>query len=121
MSALEKERPITLEESIGWAKEGKTVKADVELIREDIVQKVLVEAGDAEEIDAYLLTGVFTFDVDGKMHKVSKTYLRGYASESVEVSAANKNIANARLKMDYERLVQGGISLEEEYFEKLRL
>jgi hypothetical protein len=43
--------------------------------------------------------------VDGKMHKVSKTYLRGYTSESAEVSAANRNIANARLKIDYERLI----------------
>jgi hypothetical protein len=121
MSGLKKEMPIRLEEIIGWAKEGRKVKANVELIREDIVQRVLVEAGDAEEIDAYLLVGNFTFGVDGKMHKVSKTYLRGYASESVELSAANRNIANARLKIDYERLMQGGIRLEEKYFEKLRL
>ena len=121
MSALGKEMPTRLEEIIGWAREGKKVKADVELIREDIVQKVLLEAGDAEEVAAYLLTGSFTFAVDGEAHEVSKTYLRGYASESVEVSAANKNIANARLKMDYERLKQGGITVEEKYFERLRL
>ncbi|MBW1676328.1 MAG: hypothetical protein JRF30_03460 [Deltaproteobacteria bacterium] len=121
MTDLEKEMPIRLEDIISWAKAGKTVKADVELAKEDIVQKVLVEAGDVEEIYAYLLGGNFTFDVDGKMYKVSKTYLRGYASESIEVAAANRNIASARLKMDYDRLMESGIGLEEKYFEKMRL
>jgi len=121
MTGLEKEMPIRLEDIIGWAKAGKTVKADVELAKEDIAQKVLVEAGGPEEIYAYLLEGSFTFDVDGNTYKVSKTYLRGYASESVEIAAANRNIANARLKMDYDRLTEGGIGLEEKYFEKLTL
>ena len=121
MTDLEKEIPIRLEDIIGWAKAGKTVKADVELAKEDMVQKVLVEAGEAEEIYGYLLGGNFTFDVDGTTYKVSKTYLRGYSSESVEVAAANRNIANARLKMDYDRLTEGGIGLEKKYFEKLTL
>lgn len=121
MANIEKEMPVRLEDIISWVKEGREVKADVELIKEDIIQKVLVEARDAEELDAYLLTGNFTFKMDGKTYGVSKTYLRGYASESVHVSAANRNIANARLKMDYERLTQAGIRLEQKYFEKLRL
>jgi len=74
MTGLKKEMPIRLEDVIHWAKAGKTVKADVELAKEDIVQKVLVEAGDAEEIQAYLLEGYFTFDVHGTTHRVSKTY-----------------------------------------------
>jgi len=121
MTDLEKAMPIRLEDVISWAKAGKTVKADVELAKEDIVQKMLVEAGDPEEIYAYLLGGNFTFNVDGETYKVSKTYLRGYAPESAEVAAANRSIANARLKMDYDRLTQSGIGLEEKYFEKLRL
>ncbi len=113
--------PVRLEDIISLVREGKEVKAQVVLTKQDIIQKVLVEAGDPEEIDAYLLTGDFAFQVDGKSYKVSKTYLRGYGSESLEVSAANRNIANTRLKMDYQRLTQAGIKLEEKYFEKFRL
>ncbi len=121
MANVEREMPVRLEDIISWVKEGREVKVNVELTKEDIIQKVLVEAGDAEEIHAYLLTGNFAFKLDGKTYRVSKAYLRGYASESVHVSAANRNIANARLKMDYERLMQAGIRLEQKYFEKLRL
>ena len=121
MASIENEMPVRLEDIVSWAREGKEVKTDVGLTKEDIIQKVFTETLDAEEIGAYLLTGHFTFDVDGKIYKVSKTYLRGYASESLHVSAVNRNIANARLKMDYERLGQAGIRLEKKYFEKLRL
>jgi len=120
MGNIEKEMPVRLENIMSWAKEGKEVKADVVLTKQQIIQKALVEASGAEEIAAYLLTGDFTFQVDGKSYEVSKTYLRGYASESFDVSAANRSIANARLKVDYQRLMQAGIKLEEKYFETLR-
>lgn len=121
MANIEKEMPVRLEDIISWAREGKEIKAEVALTKQDIIQKVLVEAGDAEEIDAYLLIGDFTFQVGDKSYEVSKSYLRGYATESLDVSAANRNIANDRLKMDYQRLMQAGVKLEENYFEKFRL
>lgn len=121
MASVEKEAPVRLEDIVCWAREGKEVKTDVELTKEDIIQKIFTETLDAEERGAYLLTGNFIFDVDGKIYKISKIYLRGYASESSNLSAANRNIANARLDMDYERLGQGGIRLEKKYFEKVRL
>ncbi len=120
MGNIEKEMPVRLEDIMSWAKKGKEVKADVVLTKQQIIQKVLVEASGVEEIAAYLLTGDFTFQVDGKSYEVSKTYLRGYASESFDVAAANRSIANARLKVDYQRLMQAGIKLDEKYFETLR-
>ena len=121
MEKIEKEMPVRLEDIISWAKQGKEIKADVVLTKQQIIQKVLLEAGDAEEIDAYLLIGDFTFQVDGKSCKVSKTYLRGYTSEPLDVFAANKNIANDRLKMDYQRLMEAGIKLEQKFFVEFRL
>ncbi|UCD86365.1 MAG: hypothetical protein JSV01_00860 [Desulfobacterales bacterium] len=121
MTTIKSEMPIRLEEVISWAREGKKIKASVKLSREPIVEVVLVEAGYPQPTPAYLLNAEYTFEVDGKSYKVAKTYLRGSGSESVKVSAANRNVTNARLKMDYDRLRQAGIDLKEKYFEKLKL
>ncbi|MCW3978073.1 MAG: hypothetical protein NWE77_09085 [Candidatus Bathyarchaeota archaeon] len=121
MTSIKSEIPIRLEDLISWANEGKEIKAAVELSKQPIVEVVLVEAGYPEPTPAYLLNADYTFDVDGKPYKVSKAYLRGSGAESVQVSAANRNITNARLKMDYDRLTQAGIDLEKKYFEKFKL
>lgn len=121
MTTSKNEIPIRLEDVISWAREGKKVKASVKVSREPIVEVVLVEAGYPEPRPAYLLGAEYTLEVDGKSYKVRKTYLRGSGSESLQVSAVNRNITNARLKMDYERLTEAGIALGEEYFEKLKL
>jgi hypothetical protein len=121
MTTIESEMPIRLEDVISWAREGKKIKASVKLSREPIVEVVLVEAGYPQPTPAYLFNAEYTFEVDAKYYRVAKTYLRGSGSESVQVSAENRNVTNARLKMDYDRLTRAGIDLEEEYFEKLKL
>jgi len=115
--ALEKGE-LRLEDFISLAMEGKKVNASVELKKQVVTQKV--HPADTEEmkaeIEMYLLLGEYTFNVGGKTHKVSKIYVFGTMEEPLTSSRENKNIANARLKMDYKRLADSKIIFEEKYF-----
>jgi hypothetical protein len=50
------------------------------------------------------------------MKLVTKVYMFGSSEESPDSVKINKSIANARLKMDYQRLKDAKISFEEKYF-----
>lgn len=116
-----KERAVRLEDFISWAREGKEVLLEVSLAKRHIVEKVLVEVGSGEEIDAYLLAADFDFRVNGTLYQVSKVYVQGYTSEPLDVSSAQQRIANARLKTDYKRLAEAGVVLEKKFFEEFRI
>jgi hypothetical protein len=68
------------------------------------------------EVDMYLLFGDYTFTVGKDVKKVSKIYMYGSSEESLNDAKINKSIANERLKMDYKRLLDAKIILEEKFF-----
>ena len=108
-----------LEDFIVLAKEGEKVEADIELRKNLIKEKVHPDETEdmSAEKDMYLLVGEYTFKwANGGSRKVSKIYVLGAVAESLVASSGNKNIANQRLKMDYQRLRDANISFVEKYF-----
>jgi hypothetical protein len=107
-----------IEDVITLAGEGKEVSAEVDLRKQIVTQKV--HPGDTEdmksEIDVYLLIGAYTFWIGKEVRQVSKVYVYGFLEEPPGVFRTNINIANARLKMDYQRLKDAKIAFEEKYF-----
>lgn len=107
-----------IEDFIAFAREGKNVHAEVDLRKQVVTQKV--HPGDTEdlktEIDVYLLIGAYTFWIEKEVRQVSKVYMYGSLEEPPNVFWTNVNIANARLKMDYQRLKDAKMTFEEKYF-----
>lgn len=121
MGNAEEKKPGTIEDIIARAEKGEKVEASVQLVSRPILEKALAEIGEVEDTEAYLLTGNFRFIVEGQPHEVSKTYVKGYKSESLEARAADLQIANSRLRRDYERLKAAGIDIEEQFFEEFHI
>lgn len=115
---LEKGEFSRIEDFIALAKEGTDVHVSIELRKQLVAQKVHPEDTEEKksEIDMYLLLGDYTFKVKGEEKKISKVYVYGSAEEPLVAAKENKNIANERLKMDYRRLREANIMLEEKYF-----
>ncbi|MGO9378203.1 MAG: hypothetical protein ACLPN1_04005 [Dissulfurispiraceae bacterium] len=107
-----------LEDFISFAKTGAKISATVELHKQSVSQKV--HPGNNEEmhreVDMYLLTSDFTFKIGNDSRKVTKVYLIGASTESVDDSRVQVNIANARLKEDYKRLNSVNIAIEEKFY-----
>jgi hypothetical protein len=110
---------VRLEEFIEHAREGKKVSVEVGLRKDAVTQKVHPEESEtmSREMYMYLLIGDFVFKVDGEKTKVSKVYMYGSAEESLDAARIDRHIANQRLKMDYQRLKDVKIEVEEKYFE----
>ncbi|WP_022853852.1 hypothetical protein [Thermodesulfatator atlanticus] len=111
------ERIDRLAQIVEMAKQGKKIKAKVTLLKRPIVLKIHPEAQILEEKEAYILGAIFEFQVNGNTYKVERFYAMGFPTETVEEELANKNLANALLKEDYQRLKEAGIEIEEKYFE----
>jgi len=109
---------VRIEDFIALAMEGKKVDASIELRKKLVSEKV--HPGTFEtmkgEMDMYLLFGDYTFSVGKEGKKISKIYMYGSSEESRNEANVNKSIANARLKMDYKRLRDAKIILEEKFF-----
>ena len=107
-----------LEYFIGLARKGKRIKAEIELRKQPMIQKVHPsETPDMkDEINTYILIADYTFELDEPSHKVSKVYMFAVAEESVDAARINRNIANARLNMDYQRLKAVNIEFQEKFF-----
>ncbi len=107
-----------LEDFIRRAREGSAVSLDITLKKHIITEKVHPEhTPDMKgEINRYLLLGNFTFRTDAEEQTVSKVYMLGSMEEAREYAEVNRNIANQRLKIDYKRLHESGITFEEQYF-----
>ncbi len=107
-----------LEDYIAIAREGKAVQVTVDLMKIVIIQRV--HPGETEEaskeIDSYLLQGDFSFVSGVNAGTVSKIYVVGSMEESLDAAKLSSNVANQRLKMDYNRLKDAGIRVEERYF-----
>jgi hypothetical protein len=109
---------LRIEDFIALAKEGKDVKVTIELRKQPVSQKV--HPGDTEELkgelDMYLLFGDYTFKIGSWEKVVSKIYMYGSTGEPLNDTKINKSIANERLKIDYQRLKDVNIHVEEKYF-----
>ena len=107
-----------IEDFIALAKEGGKVDLEVELIKQLVTQKVHqgVTEDMKDEMDMYLLKADYTFKVGNNTKLVSKVYVFGSSQEPRDVLNVNLHIANARLKMDYQRLNEAKITFGEKYF-----
>ena len=115
---FEQDELVMLEDFIRLAKEGEDVGVSVELRKQNMPVKVHpahTEEGKSET-ESYLLIGDYTCRVGKEVHKVPKVYVFGSAEESLKATRMNKNIANERLKRDYNRLREAKIKVEEKYF-----
>jgi hypothetical protein len=109
---------VRIEDFIALAMEGKKVDASIELRKKLVSEKVHPGTFNTMkgEVDMYLLFGDYTFSVGKEGKKISKIYMYGSSEESRNEANVNKSIANARLKMDYKRLHDAKIILEEKFF-----
>ena len=107
-----------LEDYIELAKQGKSVNVKVGLMKQFIKEKLHPNETDdmTDELDMYLLNGEFICGSAGNITTISKVYVLGSVEETAVESQVNKNIANERLKMDYQRLHEANITFEEKYF-----
>ncbi|MFC1531801.1 hypothetical protein ACFL7M_00315 [Thermodesulfobacteriota bacterium] len=108
-----------LENLILFAKSGKKDQIKVNLHKEIIKQVTQSEETDDLKVekDLYLLIGDFTLaGAQGKRHDVTKVYAFGNIDETEIEEKVIRNIANERLKMDYQRLRNMEIEYHEEFF-----
>ena len=106
-----------IEDFIAFVSGGGKVDLQIELKKQLVTQKVPqgVTEDMRDEIDMYLLTADYIFRVGRDMKLVSKVYVFGSSEEPQNVIKLNSNIANARLRMDYQRLKDANITFEEKY------
>jgi len=107
-----------LEDYVVLARQGKRVRVDVKLRKEAVSQKVHPEQTTdmRDEIGMYLLMADFTFTVEGESCVVTKVYAFGAQGEPMESANVSRSVATARLKMDYKRLKDANIAVDEKYF-----
>lgn len=116
--AIKKHYINRLEDVIRIAIEGKRVDMEVELKTLPMVQEVHAREADKtpHKIDTYLLIAYYNFKVDVQSYKFSKVYMFATAEESLITMEMNKDIANARLRLDYMRLKDAHINFHEKFF-----
>jgi hypothetical protein len=68
-----------------------------------------------QDMDMYLIIGNYTFTIDNNTHRVSKVYMYASVEQPLHEEMVNRSITNERLKMDYKRLKEAGIIVEERY------
>jgi hypothetical protein len=107
-----------LEDFISLAKQGKYIQVSIDLKKQIVIPKVnREESGNIKiESEFYVLLGEYSFDVEGKVWKISKPYMYGVSEESMNMASREKQIANERLKMDFKRLREVNITFDEKYF-----
>ena len=107
-----------LEDFISLAKQGQYIEVSIDLKKQIVIPKVNQgESGDIKiESELYVLSGEYSFNVEGNVRKVSKPYMYGVSEESANMALREMQIANERLKMDYNRLREANIIFEEKYF-----
>jgi hypothetical protein len=108
---MERSELTRLEDFVQLAKEGKKIQVEIELEKQDVIEKL-----PGKEVYAYLFVANYVFKHKGETTKIPKVYIMGFRGEPLDLINANKNIANARLKMDYQRLREEGIKFEEKLF-----
>jgi hypothetical protein len=112
--------PVTLDDLLAMARD-RPISVEVKLATRQIIEKVLLELGEIEQVESYLLSADFNFRMDNEPYRISIIYVQGYKAEPLEINGANRRIANFRLQRDYRRLQEAGIAVEEKYFEDFRI
>jgi hypothetical protein len=69
-----------------------------------------------DEIGMYLLLADFTLTAEGESSVVTKVYAFGALGEPLDSTNVSRSIATARLKMDYKRLKDANIAVDDKYF-----
>lgn len=107
-----------LEDLIRIGKEGSRVDMEVELKKLPIIpdSHIKKEGGTHEQSKTHLLTAYFTFVTGDQLYRLSKVYMFATGEESLDSLRKNKEIANIRLKIDYDRLKAANIHFQEKYF-----
>jgi hypothetical protein len=107
-----------LEDYVVLARQGKRVQVDVKIRKQVVQQKVHPEQTTdlRDEIGMYLLLADFTLTAEGESCVVTKVYAFGALREPLDSANVSRSIATARLKIDYQRLKDGNIAVDEEYF-----
>jgi hypothetical protein len=107
-----------LENYIALSRAGEKVEGSIDLSRRAIHMNIGSngEFPAGAEMEAYLLLGTYRFTVGGELHEVSKVYAFGSAGEGTGQGERARKVANERLAMDYARLRDGGIRIEERFF-----
>ena len=107
-----------LEDFISLAKQGQHIQVSINLKKQIVIPKVnRGESGDVKiETEFYVLLGEYSFNVEGNVKRVSKPYMYGVSEESTNIVLRERQIANERLKMDFNRLREANITFEEKYF-----
>jgi len=111
-------KPQRLEYFISLAKEGEPVHLEVTLRKQILTPKDSGQEPYRLKVDAdmYFLMGDFNFDAVGEAATISKVYILGPVEESAKEEQERTEVANERLKMDYQRLKYAGIAFEEKSF-----
>jgi hypothetical protein len=107
-----------LEDYIFLARQGKRVQVDVKLRKQVVQQKVHPEQTTdlRDEIGMYLLMADFTLTAEGERCVVTKVYAFGALGEPLDSANVSRSIATARLRMDYKRLKDASVAVDEKYF-----
>jgi hypothetical protein len=111
-------RPIRLEYFIHLARRWEKTRVEIDLRTAFVEQKVSPdETDDMTGMPHMCLPiGNFLCECGEEVSTISKIYAYGSTKESMLARQVSANLANARLKMDYQRLKGVKISFEEKYF-----
>jgi hypothetical protein len=105
-----------LEDFISLSQKGEKISLDVHLRTEKILRQEEQCEDKKDIIDGYLFIGDFFFYLDNDKYIVSKVYSLSYLTKNPNDLHVDRHVTNARLKMDYTRLQNGGIQVQERYF-----
>lgn len=105
-----------LEEFILESRKGKKIEVETQLRREKILGQAGQCAGQEGRIDGYLFIADFLCCMESQRYTVSKVYSLSYLTKDPTDLHVDRQVANARLKMDYQRLREAGIEVQEMYF-----
>ena len=113
---FEHKRFHRLEDCIQRAKSGERVQVEVDLRIEKIMRTAEQRGEECHQVDGYLFVADFVCTLHGCRDTISKVYSLSYLTGKPEELHVDRQIANARLKMDYTRLQEAGIDLNPTFF-----
>ena len=109
-----------LDAYIALAESGKTVQLQTRLYRKWFKQVSRSSATDDMDIEqdmCLLVADFIPIQVTGEIPtKVSKPYMMCEINQNEIDEKTSRHIANERLRMDYQRLREAGITFEEKFF-----